>query len=188
MSAIRSEDERPIRAGVIAGSVAALIAALVSLPLHSPDDPLLNSATVVVGTLLVGVTAGALWRVLARYPNRPRIFAALWAMAFGLAVLAAVAGEQLLVRFVSFLVPLEAIVFPLVGLLTSVLAGRPAANRWWVAVGTLVFAIGVGVGLSGQGDQQSGRLTLPPRTMLLSPAPAGIQGDRVRRFGVPVQF
>ena len=187
MSVIRSEDERPIRAGVIAGSIAAVIAALVSLPLHSPDDPLLNSATVVAATLLAGVTAGALWRVLARYPNRPRIFAVLWAMAFGLAVLAAVAGEELLDRFMSFLVPLEAIVFPLIGLLTSVLAGRPAANRWWLALGALVFAIGLGVGLAGQGDQRSGRLTLPPRALLSSPAPAGVQADGVRGFGVTVQ-
>ena len=187
MSAIRPKDERPIRAGVIAGSGAAVAAALVSLPLHSPDDPLLNTATVVVGTLLAGVSAGVLWRVLTRYPNRPRIFAVLWAIAFGLAVLATVAGEEVVDRFVSFLVPLEAIVFPSIGLLTPVLAGRPTANRWWLTVGALVLAIGVGIGLAGHGDQRSGRLTLPPRALLPSPAPASVQGDRVHWFVGPVQ-
>ena len=188
MSAIRPEDERPIRAGVVAGSGAAVIAALVSLPLHSPDDPLLNSATVVVGTLLAGVSAGVLWRALAMYPQRPRIFAVVWTIAFGLAVLSAVAGEEVLDRFVSFLVPLEAIVFPLIGLLTPVLAGRPAANRWWLTVGALVLAIGVGIGLAGQGDQRSGRLTLPPRALLSSPASVWVHADRGHRFGGPVQL
>ena len=89
-------------------------------------------------------------------------------------------------RFVSFLVPLEAIVFPSIGLLTPVLASQPAANRWWLTVGALVLAIGAGIGLAGQGDQRSGRVTLPPRALLSSPAPVWVQGDRAHRFGGPV--
>ena len=41
-------------AAMIAGSIAAIVDALVSLPLRSPDDALFNSATVVVGALISG--------------------------------------------------------------------------------------------------------------------------------------
>ena len=46
-----------MRNGLIAGSIAAIAAALVSLPLHSPVDNVFNTATVAVASLLVGVVA-----------------------------------------------------------------------------------------------------------------------------------
>ena len=50
-----------MRTGLIAGSIAAMVATLVSLPLRSPSDAILNSATVAVGVLTVGLVAGMAW-------------------------------------------------------------------------------------------------------------------------------
>ena len=49
-----TRDESPRWAGLVAGSIAAITAALVSLPLRSPNDLIFNSATVAVGGLLAG--------------------------------------------------------------------------------------------------------------------------------------
>ncbi len=155
---VRDREESPVRGGVIAGSIASVVAALVSLPLRSPDDILLNSATVIAG-----VVAGLLWRALADSARRRSLFAALWALGFVFVVLFAVAGEIQLDRSVSFIVSLAAIVFPLIGTLTVILARRGIAGRWWVTAAVLAIAVGVGIGLASQGDEKSGRLELPPR-------------------------
>ena len=158
--------EKPVPAGLIAGSISAVVSSLVSLPLQSPSDALVNSATVTLGTLFAGLAAGILWRSLANSPKRTRLFAALWALGFGLSVLFGVAVETQLERFFSFIVPLAAIVFVMTGILTAMLARRPIAARWWIAPAALVVAIGVGIGLAGHGDAESGRLELPPRASI----------------------
>ena len=185
MTNATGREDRPIRAGVVAGSVAAVVAVLISLPLHSPDDPLLNSGTVTFGTLLAGLAAGVLWRALARYGARPRIFAVIWAIGFGLVVLVAVAGETQIERSVSFIVPLAAVVFPMIGIPTAVLASRPAASRWWLVTGALMVSLFLGIGLAGQGDQKSGRLSLPPRAWLLAPARHSFQATQLGQGGGP---
>ena len=177
---VRNRGEWPVRGGVIAGSIASLVAVLVSLPLRSPDDALLNSATVMVATVIAGVVAGLLWRALANRARRWLIFAVLWALGFVLAVLFAVAGETQLDRMVSFSVPLAAIVFPLIGVLTVILARWGIASRWWVRAAVLVIAIGIGVGLSGRGDEKSGRLELPPRASVSIPSQPYRLGYQVR--------
>lgn len=158
-------------AGVIAGSISAIIAALVSLPLRSPDDILLNSATVAIGGLIAGVATGTLWRLLANSRNRPVSFAVLWGLAFALAALAALIGETQLDHFLAFALPLAAIVFPVTGLLTAVLACRPIFSRWWLAPAAVAIALAVGIPLAGQGDQESGRLDLPPRAGISTSSP-----------------
>ena len=168
-----------MRGGLIAGSIASVVAALVSLPLHSPEDLLLNSATIVVATVIAGGVAGLLWRALTNSSRRWPLFLALWALGFVLAVLFAVAGDTQLDRFVSFTVPLAAIVFPLIGVLTVILARWRVASRWWVTAAVLVIAIGVGVGLAGQGDEKSGRLELPPRASNSAPSPEWGMGEQV---------
>ena len=177
---VRNRGEWPVRGGVIAGSIASLVAVLVSLPLRSPDDALLNSATVMVATVIAGVAAGLLWRALANRARRWPIFAVLWALGFVLAVLFAVAGETQLDRMVSFTVPLAAIVFPLIGVLTVILARWGIASRWWVTAAVLTVALGVGVGLSGRGDEKSGRLELPPRASVSIPSHPYRLGYQVR--------
>ena len=177
---VRNPGEWPVRGGVIAGSIASLVAVLVSLPLRSPDDALLNSATVMVATVIAGGVAGLLWRALANSARRWPLFAVLWALGFVLAVLFAVAGETQLDRMVSFTVPLAAIVFPLIGVLTVILARWGIASRWWVTAAVLTVALGVGVGLSGRGDEKSGRLELPPRASVSIPSQPYRLGYQVR--------
>ncbi len=53
-----------MRNGVIAGSIAAILATLVSLPLHSSVDNVFNSATVALASLFVGIGAGGFWNKL----------------------------------------------------------------------------------------------------------------------------
>ncbi len=163
MKELRRGDESPSRAGLVAGSIAAITDALVSLPLRSPHDLIFNSATVVLGALLAGVTVGVIWRILANYRNRPIRFAVLWAIGFALVAVLSVAGETLLDRFVVFVLPLAAIVFVLTGLLTPLMARSSILRRWWLALAAVMFAFVVGIGLAGQGDQESGKLKLPPR-------------------------
>ena len=43
--------------GLLSGAIAAIVASLLSLPLHSPDDAFFNTASVTIGALLVGVSA-----------------------------------------------------------------------------------------------------------------------------------
>ena len=176
---VRDQGERPVRGGVIAGSIASVVAVLVSIPLRSPEDAFLNSASVMVATMIAGIVAGLLWRTPVNSARRWSLFLALWALGFVLAVLFAVAGETQLDRFVSFTVPLAAIVFPLIGVLTVNLARWEVASRWWVTAAILVIAIGVGVGLAGWGDQKSGRLELPPRAGTSAPSPEWSLGEQV---------
>ena len=158
--------EWPIRTGLLAGSATAVVATLVSLPLHSPTGTLFNSATVTLGALAAGLASGVIWKGLSRYAARPRIFAVIWALGLGLVTAAAVAGETQLERSISFVVPLAIIVFALTGISAAILSRSPVTGRWWLTALALLVAVGVGIGLMGQGDQKSGRLTLPPRTEL----------------------
>ena len=155
-------------AGIIAGSISAVVAALVSLPLRSPDDILLNSLTVTAGALLAGVVAGAVWRILAGHTRRTLWFGALWSVCFGLTALLAVAGETQLDHFVAFVLPLGAIVFAITGAVTVTLAGSSAVHRKWVPAVAIVIALAIGIGLAGHGDERSGELELPPRSSISS--------------------
>ena len=156
--------------GVTAGSVAAMVVALVSLPLRAPDDALFNSATVVVGTLVAGVVAGTLWHILAKKRSRLLLFTILWATGFVVAALLPVGGETQLDHFLAFVLPLSAIVFTLTGLLTAMLGRTGGSRRRWVAPVAIVLALALGIGLAGQGDEKSRRLELPPRAGVLTPS------------------
>ena len=159
--------------GMIAGSIAAIVAVLVSLPLRSPDDILLNSATVAIGSLIVGTASGTLWRLLVKSGNRPATFALVWGLAFVFAAVFAVFGETQLDHFLGFVLPLAAIVFPLTGLLTAALAGIQPTSSWWMALVAVAIALAVGVPLAGRGDEESGRLELPPRSGISPPSQIG---------------
>ena len=152
-----------MRAGIAAGSVAAIIAAMVSMPLHSPDDIFFNSATVVIGALMAGLGAGIVWHFLAGRRRDTLIFAAVWVVAIAFTAAFALAGETQLDHFAAFVLPLGATVFLLTGLLTILLHRIAIPAGWWSVLAAVAIALAVGAGLAGQGDERSGKLELPPR-------------------------
>ena len=158
-----SPSPAPVRGALLAGAVAAVVAALVSLPLHSPHDALLNSASVTWGVLLLALVSGLVYRRLGSGPNAVRRFAVVMAVGFVVWVAVAFAIGTMLTRMVSFSVPLAAIAFGGIAVLTPQLARTPLAARWPAVVVALAIAAAVGIGFAGQGDQPSGRLELPPR-------------------------
>ncbi len=160
---IKLQDNLPVRAGLIAGSIAAIVGVLVNLPLDAPSDAFFNSASVMAGSLVLGLFAGLLWQILDGRAHRTAIFTTSLALGFGLVSFIAVMGETQMERSVSYMVPLAAIVFGVTGTLTLLLLRAPLTLSWWLTVIALFLAVGIGIGLAGKGDQQSGRLQLPPR-------------------------
>ena len=155
--------QAPVRGALLAGALAAAVAALVSLPLHSPHDALLNSASVTWGVLALALASGLAWRRLSRGQSALVRFAAVMVVGFAAWMAVAFAIGTTLTRMVSFSMPLAAIAFGGIAVLTPLLSRTPLATRWPIVVVALVVAAAVGLGLAGQGDQESGRLELPPR-------------------------
>ena len=161
MNGARGELRAPMRAALLAGAVASVAASLVSLPLRSPHDGLLNAGSVTIGTLALAFAAGRLRRALGGRANAGLLFAAAMGAGFLAWTGVAFAAETQLTRMVSFTVPLAAIAFGGIALLTPLVA--PIASRRWVALGAVIVAVAVGAALAGEGDAPSGRLELPPR-------------------------
>ena len=158
-------------AGLTAGAIAAILAVLVSLPLRSPSDTLFNSATVALAGLLAGVVAGIVWQI-ARRSRRPTArFAVIWTIVFFIPTVAAVvAGEYQLDNFAVFAIPLAAVIFLATGLLTVAIAHYCPGLKWWAAAISVGLAVVAGGGLAGQGDQESGKLRLPPPASRSAPS------------------
>lgn len=151
--------------------MAAVVAVLVSLPLHSPNDALFNTLFVAVGALLIGVAAGVLWVVLAQ-GRSPRLrFLLLWALAFGGAVGIVFALSTRLDRAVSFGVPISAITFGIVGVSVMLQDRLRLLRSWRVALVSVAVAGALGGALITQGDQESGELSLPPRATKMADIP-----------------
>ena len=72
--------------GLTGGAVAAVVAVLVSLPLHSPNDGLFNTLFLAIGALLVGLAASVIWLIVAGRRNPQASFLVLWAVAFAAAI------------------------------------------------------------------------------------------------------
>ena len=155
-----------LRAGLTAGSIGAVAGVLVNLPLESPSDAFFNSAPVMAGALLAGLGSGLLWHGLRGSARRPVLFAASLAAVFVLVCAAAAAGESQLARSVSYIVPLAAIVLGLTGVLTVLFLRARWTASWRLTLLTAIVAVGLGIGLAGHGDQETGRLELPPRAAL----------------------
>ena len=146
-------------------SVAAVVAALVSLPLHSPSDAFFSTAAVVLASLFLGLIGGVLWWLLASRPNARLKFALIWLIGLaGVIVANALMGREI-DRMDSFGIPLAIIVFGLSGA-AVVLADRfPPLRSWRVTGACMIVALALGIGLAREGDQASGRLELPPRAV-----------------------
>lgn len=160
----RQPPEAPVRAGLLSGGVAAIAAALLSLPLESPHDGLLNTASVVVITLTAGTVAGFAWKLIPEGPRRTVRFIALILLGLALVAGATALAQTQLERAVSFGLPIAALVAVIIGGGVPLLADKGRALPWWLAIAAVVIALAVGAGLAGQGDQESGELELPPRS------------------------
>ena len=159
-----------MNAGITAGAVSAIIAVIVSLPLKSPDDVLLNSATVGIASLLVGLLSALMWRMLINTEKRVKNYAILWAVSsvtVGSMLISAFAVQ--LDNLVPFALPLTIIVCIVTGVLTPLLGRDPSPLRWWVAPAAVALTLALAIPLAEVGDQESGRLELPPKTGLVQP-------------------
>ena len=160
-------------AALIAAGIGALVASALSLPLHSPDDVMFNTATITTGAVVAGALAGAAWSRLGAGRGRVRRFVALVGAAFAIVALGAVAGESQFERTVAWVVPLSGVVLGAIAVLTPLLDRMQP--RPLLAGAVLLPAVLAGAALAGQGDAESGRLELPAA----STAAAG-DGERVR--------
>lgn len=155
---------RALLAGLTAGSLAGIVAALVQLPLRSPDDIVLNSLTVVLAALVAGLAGGALWYALRGQQSPERAFLAVLAAAFLLVAAGALVADRLpnapLSGIPGFVIPVAGIVLGGMALLTPLFA-RPAWRAALLGPVAAVVALGLGLALAGQGDADSGQLALP---------------------------
>lgn len=149
----------PVLAGVLAGAVGAVVAAVVSLPLRSPDDLIANTASVTLAALAIGIVGGAYWRRIHDRPDAARQLLVAAGVGFAIAVVVLIVLEAaVLSRFISFGVPLAAIIFGAVGLLTPRLTEMRMPT--WTPLAAVVVAILMGGLLAGVGDGVSGDLSL----------------------------
>ena len=153
-----------MNASLLVGGLVAVAAALLSLPLRSPSDALFNSASVVAGVLALSVASGAWRQWVWTRPHPLRWFVGGHLLGFIVWVLIAAALESQLERMLSFTVPIAALAFGALALLTPYVPGGALAERRLAVLAVLLVAVAVGTGLARQGDAESGRLELPPRS------------------------
>ena len=152
-----------MNAGITAGALAAIVAVLVSLPLKSPDDSLLNSASVAVASLIVGLISGLMWKMLVNTEGRPKKFGILWgvsSLTVGAMLLSAFAVQ--LDNLIPFALPLVVIVCTITGVLTPLFGRDPSPLRWWVAPAAVAVVLALAIPLANVGDEESGEAGAPP--------------------------
>lgn len=152
---------RRLAPAVTGGALGALIASLVSLPLDSPDDLVFNTFTVTLGSLAAGLALGGVWWVLPDGRRRVALFAGACAASVALAAIAALAMEALFEGSLAFVLPLAAIVFASIAVVAPVASAAGGRVAAFGGPALVVAAVAAGVGLMGQGDEESGRLELP---------------------------
>lgn len=149
----------PILSGLLAGAIGAVVASLVSLPLRSPDDLIGNTASVTIVALLLGLATGVVWRRFHDEDDSRRKLLIFAGGGFLLAVVVLILLEiAALDRFISFGVPLAAIIFAALGFLTPRFTDM-SMPQWTPLVG-IVVALVVGGALVSFGDAESGDLSL----------------------------
>ena len=149
----------PILAGLAAGSVGAIAASLIALPIHAPDELITNSITITIVALVIGALSGFLWRRIRASANATRTFALTMVGAFIVMIMAAAIIDQTaLDRFIPYAGAVSLVILLSIGLLTP--AFSRAVVPAWVALIPVAIAIIVGFGLFGRGTSTSGDLSL----------------------------
>lgn len=161
---------RSLLAGLASGAVAAVLAALVSLPLRSPDDVFFNTASVAIGSLAVGLAGGLVWHWLGRFKSRRVVFSICAIGAFVIVAVASLGIDAMpdppLARVPGFVIPLAAIALATLAVLQPRIASSMRVLLPVTSV-AMVAALAIGFSLMGRGDSESGRLSLsdlPPIT------------------------
>jgi len=166
----------PVLAGAVAGSIAAIVAGLLSLLLRSPDEIIANSLTVVLVSIVLGLLAGVLWRKLRARNNAEKTFT--WSMVGSFfAVAAAIALVDLfaLSNTAKYAGPLAVIIFITLGFFVPMLSRVTAPV--WVAAIPIVIAIVLGIGLFGRGNVASGELSLDDLDTAPAQTTEAVTGD-----------
>ena len=166
----------PWLAGLAAGAVGAMAGTVLAFSLLSPDEVVANSVTVTLGALVVGLASGWLWRRVRATSNGLATFR--WALvgAFVVTLVAvAIVDQVALSRLIPYGMPIAAVIFVVVGLLTPYLA----THHWpvWTVAVLVVIALAVAVGLFGRGNVESGDLSLSDLTTTTLAPSANTQGD-----------
>lgn len=150
----------PILAGVVAGAMAAIVAALLTLILDSPNRTAGNSLVVVLVALAIGAASGLLWRRIRATDNAMKIFG--WTLAGGFLitlVAVAIADQTGVDNLIRYAAPLSAVIFITVGFITPLLDGVTAPQ--WVAIIPILIALVVGVALLSTDTTPLAEVSLP---------------------------
>jgi hypothetical protein len=136
----------PTVAGIAAGSVGAVAATLISLPVDSPNDTAANPLTVTVVAMIIGALSGLVWRRVRATANGARNFVI--AMVSGLVV---VLSTLAIIEWTAgggwftYIALIASIIFLSVILLTPAISRAVAPV--WAAMIPVVLAVVVAVGL-----------------------------------------
>jgi hypothetical protein len=152
---------RNIYTGLTAGAIAALVAIGASIPLISPDDALFNSASVGFAILAMGAVNGILWNWAdpERWLNRRYLLTSIALLFVALGIAGSVQTQ--LDNATEFTIPLAMIGVVATLILTPLLNSNEKTEIWRNGFLALI-AVVVSIALAGQGDQESGSLSLPP--------------------------
>ncbi len=140
----------PALSGVVAGAIGAIVAAIVGWILtggvvENPHD-YVNSLTVVIASLVLGLIAGLLWRRLRATDNASTVFA--WTIVGGFVMTLAailVVDQTVLSSLAPYTVPLAAIIFITLAFFTPLLSRVTAPA--WISVLPVLLALAIGFGL-----------------------------------------
>lgn len=131
----------PEFAGLAAGSVGAIAASLIALPVASPNESIANPVTVTLAAMIVGVLSGRLWRRLRAQRHGTRAFAIAVIGGFLFASLALGLVEwQVGGGWFTYGVLVTGVLFLSVALLTPAIS-RAVAPTWTVAIPVVLALI-----------------------------------------------
>ena len=154
---------RALPGGLAAGAFAAVAASLVSLRLTSPDRIFFNCASITIVTLLAGLGTGLAWYIASRHSRPKRRFDLSLAIPFAVVVAVSLLVEALpghpISHFGLYVIPLAAIVFVVLTLLTPLLS-RQEVRPIWTGPAAAAVALVIGFMLTAQ-NTAGGRLALP---------------------------
>ena len=128
----------------------------------------MNAATIAIATGATALLMAAVWLWLAGKPDLYRRFVMICAAALGAALIASLLIQVVaqLERTFAFMAPLAAIQFGVTAVAALLLARQPRLATFAILPSLIVLVV-LGIVFADDGDQPSGRLSLPPRTSTL---------------------